>query len=173
MRYRSADPQERFPVTEHPRPPLHTGQVAPYRWSGVDEHIYKESDGTFHEVTRRVLCRDYEGQGVEVRYFEIAPGGHTTLEKHEHTHIVIPLRGSGHALVHDQVVAISMHDVVYVPSWSWHQFRADDDDYLGMLCTVPLDRDRPQLPTPQEIKALSADPVIKEFIRTARDVLSV
>jgi hypothetical protein len=80
-------------MTDHAQPPFHTPQEAPYRWRGVEEHAYKESDGTFLDVTRRVLCRDHDGQGVEVRYFEVGPGGHTTLEKHEHTHIVIPLRG--------------------------------------------------------------------------------
>jgi mannose-6-phosphate isomerase-like protein (cupin superfamily) len=160
-------------MTDHAQPPLHTPQDAPYRWQGVEEHAYKDSDGTFLDVTRRVLCRDHDGQGVEVRYFEVGPGGHTTLEKHEHTHIVIPLRGRGHALVHDRVVPITMHDVIYVPSWSWHQFRADADDYLGMLCTVPIDRDRPTLPTAQELHDLRNDPAIREFIRTAADVLSI
>lgn len=160
-------------MTDRAQPALHTPQDEPYRWSGVVEHEYKESDGTFLDVSRRVLCRDDDGQGVEVRYFEVGPGGHTTLEKHEHTHIVIPLRGRGHALVHDRVVPIEMHDVIYVPSWSWHQFRADAGDYLGMLCTVPIDRDRPTLPTSAELEALRNDPVIMEFIRTAADVMSL
>ena len=160
-------------VSDHPKPALHVSQEAPYRWHGVDEHAYKDSDGTFLDVSRRVLCRDHDGQGVEVRYFEIGAGGHTTLEKHEHTHIVIPIRGHGRALVHDRVVSITMHDVVYVPTWSWHQFRAADDEPLGLLCTVPIDRDRPTLPTGDELAALRKDPQIQAFIRTARDVVSV
>lgn len=160
-------------MSDHPEPALHVPQETPYRWQGIEEHAYKEGDGTFLDVSRRVLCRDHDGQGVEVRYFEIGPGGHTTLEKHEHTHIVIPLRGRGRALVRDRVVPLQMHDVVYVPSWDWHQFRADEDEYLGLLCTVPIERDRPTLPTADEIRTLVADPQIRDFIRTARDVVSV
>jgi ribulose-bisphosphate carboxylase large chain len=36
-----------------------------------------------------------ESQRFHVRYFEIAPGGYSTLEKHEHEHVVIPIRGRG------------------------------------------------------------------------------
>lgn len=141
------------------------GQPEPYRWAGVSELAYKEHDTTFRGVTRRVLFGAGDGQGVEVRYFEVAPGGWSTLEHHEHTHQVIVLRGSGAALVQDRVVPLAQHDLVFVPAWAWHQFRATGDEPLGFQCIVTLDRDRPVLPTAEEFAALSADPQVAGFIR--------
>lgn len=140
-------------------------QPAPYRWDGVDELVYKEHDTTFRGVTRRVLFDAEHGQGVQTRYFEVAPGGWTTLERHEHTHQVVVLRGAGGALVGDRVVPITVHDLVFVPTWTWHQFRPTGDVPLGILCTVVLDRDRPVLPTDAEFAALAGDPDVAAFIR--------
>ena len=52
-----------------------------FRWEGVEEREYKQSGGR-DGVARFPLAR--AGAGFEVRYFEIAPGGHSSLEKHEH-----------------------------------------------------------------------------------------
>lgn len=147
------------------RPAEHLAQPAPFRWSGVDMLDYKEEDGTFRSVTRQVLSDAEHGQGVSLRYFEVGPGGHTTLERHEHTHVVVPIRGSGSALVGDRVVPLALHDVVFVPSWGWHQFRAADDEPLGFLCSVTVDRDRPVRATPGQLAELRRDPAIAEFIR--------
>jgi len=145
-------------------PMAHVPQTEPFRWVGVDEHAYKETDGTFKDVTRRVLCRD-DHQGTETRYFEVGAGGHTTLEKHEHTHVVVPIRGSGRALIGDRVVTLTAHDVVFVPPWAWHQFQAADDEPLGFLCTVRIERDRPTLPSIEELAQLRAIENIGHFIK--------
>lgn len=143
----------------------HRGQPEPYRWADVDELAYKEHDTTFRGVTRRVLFGAEHGQGAEVRYFEVAPGGWSTLEHHEHTHQVIVLRGSGACLVEDRVIHLRQHDLVFVPAWAWHQFRATGDEPLGFQCIVPLHRDRPVLPDEQEFAAMTADPEVADFVR--------
>ena len=143
----------------------HVQQSEPFRWDGVDLLAYKEDDGTFRSVSRQTLVDAEHGQGVSMRYFEVGPGGHTTLEKHEHTHVVIPIRGSGTALVGSEVVSLALHDVVFVPSWGWHQFRAADDEPLGFLCSVTVDRDRPVRPSADELAELKSIPAIAEFIR--------
>ncbi|MDB5043268.1 MAG: Cupin 2 conserved barrel domain protein, partial [Candidatus Eremiobacteraeota bacterium] len=51
-----------------------------------------------------------------------------------------------------------------VPPLTWHQFRAAADAPLGFLCLVPIERDRPQLPTADELAALRANPAIAEFL---------
>jgi len=66
-----------------------------YRWEGVDVLRYKdEGSAPFRDVTRQVL---FEGGGMptQLRYFEVAPGGWTTLERHEHVHAVMVIRGRG------------------------------------------------------------------------------
>lgn len=139
-----------------------------FRWDGVELLAYKDDDGnpSFKDVTRQKLFTENNPEGLEVRYFEVAAGGHTTLEKHEHTHTVIPIRGSGSCLVGDKVFELKLNDVVHVPTWAWHQFRASENEELGFLCMVKVERDRPTLPTSAEIAEMRRDQSVSEFIRT-------
>ena len=94
----------------------------------------------------------------ELRYFEVAPGGFSTLERHEHMHGVLILRGSGHCLVGDEVKSLETNDLVTVPPMTWHQFRATKNEPLGFLCMVNAERDKPQLPTPEDVDRLKKNP---------------
>lgn len=125
-----------------------------YEWEGVPRQPYKE-DGTapFKSISRQVLFSE-PSMGCELRYFEMAPGGHSTLERHEHMHAVMILRGHGHALIGGAVREVGPYDLVTVPSWTWHQFRADAGEAMGFLCMVNRERDRPVLPTEEERAAL-------------------
>ena len=105
-------------------------------------------------MTRQVLFES-EDLPAQLRYFEVAAGGWTTLERHEHVHAVMVIRGEGKALVGDQAYDIRMHDLVSVPPMTWHQFHASPGEPLGFLCLVASDRDRPQLPAENEIGRLS------------------
>lgn len=135
-----------------------------YRWEGVDLRAYKdEATAPFRSVTRQVLASAPDLQG-ELRYFEVAPRGWTTLERHAHVHAVTVLRGQGRALVGDEVLEIGPLDLVTVPAWAWHQFRAGGDAPLGFLCMVDATRDRPQLPTSEQRAALEAEPQIARFL---------
>ena len=119
-----------------------------YHWQGVDVLAYKqEGSAPFRDVTRQVLFGD-PGLPAQLRYFEVAPGGWTTLERHEHVHAVMVIRGRGQCLVGDKAYDIGERDLVSVPPMTWHQFRAAADQPLGFLCMVAVDRDRPQLPDP-------------------------
>ena len=137
-----------------------------YTWEGVPLLAYKQEAGThFKEVTRQVLSAGSPDLFAELRYFEVAPGGHSTLERHEHVHLVLIGRGAGHCLVGDEVHAVKTLDAVVVPPLAWHQFRATGDEPLGFFCVVASARDRPQLPSAADLEALSADPAVKAFIR--------
>jgi quercetin dioxygenase-like cupin family protein len=146
---------------------FHVTQDESHRWRNIEELVYKDEDGaaTFKDVTRRVLFGEDHADGMEVRYFEVDAGGHTTLEKHEHTHLVIPIKGKGACLVGDEVLPLAIHDLVYVPSWAWHQFRADENEPLGFLCLVKVERDRPTLPTAEELTEMKSVPEVSDFIR--------
>ena len=105
------------------REPVHR-KAKDYRWEGVEELPYKEDDrALFKSITRQVLFSDPEMHG-ELRYFEMAPGGFSTLERHQHMHAVLILRGRGHCLVGGEVKPIETRDLVTVPPMTWHQFRA-------------------------------------------------
>ena len=143
--------------------PMHR-RAKDYRWQGVEELPYMEDGrGLFKTITRQVLFSDPQMQG-ELRYFEVAPGGYSTLERHEHMHAVLVLRGRGHCLVGDEVKAIELHDLITVPSMTWHQFRADAGEPLGFLCLVNAARDKPQLPTAQDLSRLKANPAVAAFL---------
>ena len=122
-----------------------------FRWEGVDVREYKaEGTAPFRDVTRQVLFQS-EDLPAQLRYFEVAAGGWTTLERHQHVHAVMVIRGRGKALVGDQAYDISTHDLVSVPPMTWHQFHAAPGEPLGFLCLVASERDRPQLPAEHEI----------------------
>jgi mannose-6-phosphate isomerase-like protein (cupin superfamily) len=136
-----------------------------YRWEGVEELPYKE-DGRalFKSITRQVLFADAQLDG-ELRYFEMAPGGFSTLERHEHMHAVLILRGRGHCLVGEEVRAIETRDLVTVPAMTWHQFRATRGEPLGFLCMVNAARDKPQLPSAEDLAKLERNAKIAAFLR--------
>jgi mannose-6-phosphate isomerase-like protein (cupin superfamily) len=136
-----------------------------YRWEGVEELPYKE-DGRalFKAITRQVLFADPQLAG-ELRYFEMAAGGFSTLERHEHMHAVLILRGRGHCLVGEEVRAVETRDLVTVPAMTWHQFRATRGEPLGFLCMVNAARDKPQLPSPEDLATLERNAGIAAFLR--------
>src|SRR5206468_434536 len=107
------------------------------------------------DVTRQVLF-EHAALPAQLRYFEVAPGGHTTLERHEHVHAVMVIRGRGHCVVGDRAYDIGERDLVSVPPMTWHQFHAAGDAPLGFLCLVASDCDRPQMPSPDEAAQLQA-----------------
>jgi quercetin dioxygenase-like cupin family protein len=140
-----------------------------YRWDGVDSRAYKdEATAPFKGVSRQTLASDPNLAG-ELRYFEVEASGYSTLERHEHMHAVMILRGEGKVLVGDEVFAVKPHDLVTIGSWTWHQFRASPSEKLGFLCLVNAHRDRPQLPTPDDLAALRATPVVARFLDSVRD----
>jgi quercetin dioxygenase-like cupin family protein len=137
-----------------------------YRWDGVEHLPYKVETGTeapFRAISRQVLFAE-PAIGCELRYFEMDAGGHSTLERHEHWHAVMILRGHGTCLVGDQVRAVAERDLVTIPGNTWHQFRASAGEPMGFLCMVNRERDRPVLPTTDELAALRGDPVIRRFL---------
>ena len=122
-----------------------------------------EGSAPFRDVTRQVLFDD-PALASQLRYFEVAPGGHTTLERHEHAHAVIVHQGSGRCLVGDSIYELAEHDLIHVPALTWHQFRASTDRPLGFLCMVNAVRDRPQLPSADDLARMRANPTIAAFI---------
>jgi mannose-6-phosphate isomerase-like protein (cupin superfamily) len=144
--------------------PIHRKATADYRWDEVDLLPYKEDDrALFKAITRQTLFSD-PGMNGELRYFEMAADGFSTLERHEHMHAVLILRGRGHCLVGDAVRTIETRDLITVPPMTWHQFRATRGEPLGFLCMVNAERDKPQLPTADDLARLKADPKIAAFL---------
>ena len=151
------------PMSEPDAPTLREAEKD-FRWAEVTLRQYKDEDAApFKTVSRQVLFSDAKLAG-ELRYFEVAPDGYSTLERHDHMHAVMILRGAGKVLVGDTVQDVKTHDLITIPSWAWHQFRPAPGEKLGFLCLVNAERDRPQLPTPDELAALRADAKVAAFL---------
>lgn len=152
--------------TESPAVPLLRAETDTCRWEGVGVMAYKEEGSApFKDITRQTLFDDPDLK-CQVRYFEMAAGGHSTLERHEHMHAVMILRGEGHAMVGTRIFAVKERDLVNIPGMTWHQFRATGDAPMGFLCVVNQERDKPQLPTEEALQAMRNDAEVAAFVRT-------
>jgi quercetin dioxygenase-like cupin family protein len=143
---------------------LRRKQPEDFRWQGVAHLPYKEDDRTpFKTISRQVLFTDPKLAG-ELRYFEIAAGGFSTLERHAHMHAVMILRGEGDCLLGRSVRHVTALDLVTIEPWTWHQFRATRGEALGFLCLVDAERDKPQLPTESDLASLRSDAAVAAFL---------
>jgi len=117
-----------------------------FGWSHVPVAEYKPLDDSWRRVTRRVFVGETgESPRFHLRYFEIARGGYTTLEEHDHEHVIAVIRGRGQVLIGDETKQIGFGDVVYISPRDPHQLRNDaGDEPLGFLCVVNAERDRPR-----------------------------
>lgn len=120
------------------------GPAGPHGWRGVAVQEYKPAADHHCGVLRSVLVGDGgERTRFQVRYFEIAAGGNSTLEHHQHEHVVIVLRGRGEVRLGDAWHPVAFGDVVYVAPDEVHQLRNPAEEAFGFLCLVDAERDRP------------------------------
>jgi mannose-6-phosphate isomerase-like protein (cupin superfamily) len=152
-------------VTYRWTPVIHRRAQADYGWDGVERVAYKQDERAIYQsISRQVLFCD-PNLNAELRYFEVGPGGFSTLERHQHVHAVLVLRGRGHCLVGNVVSQLEPYDLVSVPPLAWHQFRATLGEPLGFVCMVNAERDRPQLPSPDDLARLGAIAEVAAFLR--------
>ena len=118
-----------------------------FRWAHREDRQYKSNEDDFAHVRRvELIGRHGEQADFDLRYFEIEPGGYTSLEKHLHTHVILTARGRG-VLVTDQLrEQLSPMDVAYVKPLEVHQLRNEGEEPFGFFCIVDRERDRPMRP---------------------------
>lgn len=95
------------------------------------------------------------GTKFETRYFEIAPGGYTTFERHQHEHNMVVLRGRGKVRIHDEWLTVEAPDAIYVPAYAPHQLKNEGAEPFGYLCVVDKERDQPVLLDPEGLPRTS------------------
>ncbi len=130
-----------------PKPAVVKFDPRRFRWTGVPSIPYKEvarGPLAWRGVERFVLLGlAGEPTAFQLRYFEIAPGGYSSHERHRHAHAVLILRGRGRVRIGDAVHRVGPLDFVYIPPGVPHQFRAGQARF-GFLCPVDAERDRPR-----------------------------
>ncbi len=119
-----------------------------YSWAGRPASDYKSSQALpFQGVKRHELIGQHgERTRFDLRYFEIAPRGYSSLEKHIHTHAIICIRGKGELQINGEVIELKPFDIAYVPPLAVHQLRNHEQEPFGFFCIVDHDRDRPMKP---------------------------
>jgi len=140
-----------------------------FRWSGIEKKGYKTDGSHFRDITRQTLlgeASDEASPSSVLRYFEIEPGGYSSLERHQHPHMVVVVRGRGEVILGDRVEPLEHLDCVYVAPSTFHQFHATEGEPLGFLCIVDRERDRPVLPSPEERAELAANPAVAKRMKT-------
>jgi quercetin dioxygenase-like cupin family protein len=101
-------------------------------WDGVATRPY----GT--NLRRYELIGPADGAAhYRVRYFEVPPGGHTTLERHEHDHGVVIQQGRARVTLGRDTHDVGPGDVVYVAPNELHSFESTGDEPLGFICVAP------------------------------------
>ncbi len=128
-----------------------------YTWQGVEQERYKAEAGGWAAIARNVLI-GARGESVlfDLRYFEIAPGGHSSLEKHQHEHVVVGIRGRGQVLLGGKIHQVGFLDTLYLAPDDPHQLLNPFDEPFGFFCIVNHDRDRPRPVDADELKQLLA-----------------
>jgi len=119
-----------------------------FQWQGRESTPYKDAgDLAFKGVRRVELVGKFgERTSCDLRYFEVGPGGHTSREKHLHTHIVIGARGEAVLTLGNRRVPFRQHDIAYIRPLEVHQFVNQSNEPFGFYCVVDHLRDRPMKP---------------------------
>ena|GEM_PF-167079 len=155
------------PGPEHypPRPSELYAFRENFTWDGIEVRRYKPQEGGWEGIVRQVITGWGHETSFHVRYFEIAPGGYSSLEKHGHAHVVITIRGHADVVVGDRRVRVKPFDVLYLKPWEPHQFVNTSGEPYGFLCVVDGERDRPRDLDPGELERIMANPDLAPIVK--------
>lgn len=128
-----------------------------FSWSDVEKERYKEGGGHWCGIDRNTIVGNRgEATKYHLRYFEIEPGGNSSLEKHEHEHTVICVRGRGRAVVGQTLYKMDNLDVLYIAPDAPHQLVNPYNEPFGFFCIVDAERDRPRKLEKADIERLES-----------------
>lgn len=117
-----------------------------YTWQGIKVEEYKTEGGNWAGIIRKVLIgRHNESTKFHLRYFEIAPGGYSSFEKHKHEHVVVGIRGKGKVLCGKRHYELNFLDTLYIAPNEPHQLSNPFHELFGFLCIVNAKRDKPKI----------------------------
>ena len=117
-----------------------------YTWCGIRTERYKKGGEEWADIFRRTLIGNHgETAKFHVRYFEIAPGGYSSLERHRHEHVIIGIRGNGICVAGKKKYTVCFLDTLYIAPNTPHQLKNMSKEPFGFLCIVNAQRDYPTL----------------------------
>ncbi len=112
------------------------------QWKGIKSIPYKDKSKNWALIERFPLISSSSIK-FEVRYFEIAQGGCSSLEYHKHAHVVICLKGKGKLRLGNKYKVLNYLDIAYIAPNEIHQLSNPYKEPFGFLCIVDAERDKP------------------------------
>lgn len=117
-----------------------------YTWQGIKPERYKTPGDDWAGIIRQAMIGSRgETAQFHLRYFEIAPGGYTSFEKHRHEHVVTCIRGKGEVTVGKKVHKLNFLDTLYIAPSTPHQLKNLEREPFGFFCIVNARRDKPEI----------------------------
>ncbi len=116
-----------------------------FNWLGRESVNYKKTNNISFEGIRRVELVGQSGEKskFDLRYFEVTQNGFSSKEMHQHTHVIIVVRGEGEVVVGDKQYIAKKNDVLYIKPMAIHQLKNFNAEPFGFYCIVDRDRDKP------------------------------
>ncbi|MFQ5751642.1 MAG: cupin domain-containing protein [bacterium] len=112
------------------------GKNGNFTWEGVASKKYPD-DRAKNVIKKEMIGPKDGAKNFEIRYFEVAPGGFTALDSHEHDHGVLINRGKGKVLLNKELFEIGYGDAIYISPDEEHQFKNTGKEPLGFICVIP------------------------------------
>ena len=112
------------------------GREGAFGWEGKAPEEYVTETAKGASINWLIGPRE-EAPHFAIRYIEVEPGGHTSLDNHEHEHGVMILKGKGRVLMGQEEVEVGFGDILFVPGSERHRFRNAGDEPFGFLCVIP------------------------------------
>ena len=100
----------------------------------VDKVTECGAEGT---TVRWLITKDDGAPHFAMRYFEMAPGGHSPNHSHSWEHEVFVLEGKCLVVCGNQRNSVEPGYAVLIPPNTVHHFRNEGDGILKFLCLVP------------------------------------
>ncbi|MDA8170634.1 MAG: cupin domain-containing protein [Nitrospiraceae bacterium] len=115
-------------------------------WKGVRPEIYKKGGPeNWTRVARHLLVAGQKGENTKfhLRYFEVSPGGYTSLETHRHEHVVVVIKGRGQVRLGRRLHELDYLDTIYIGPDEPHRLLNPYGEPFGFFCIVDARRDKP------------------------------
>ena len=115
-------------------------------WKGVRPVIYKKGPSEdWTRVARHLLVAGERGEKTKfhLRYFEVSPGGNTSLETHRHEHVVVVIKGRGRVRLGRRLHEVDYLDTIYISPGEPHRLLNPYGEPFGFFCIVDARRDKP------------------------------
>jgi ribulose-bisphosphate carboxylase large chain len=106
---------------------------------------FRRSGDDWSEIVRQVIIGNHgESTKFHLRYFEIATGGYSSYETHQHEHVVVGIRGRGKVRLKGRTIDLGFLDTLYIAPETPHRIYNPYNEPFGFFCIVNAERDRPR-----------------------------